>query len=93
MNPCDPGISRTCPRWLEESLRPKRPKVTCITRSVVSYEGIPDPDDLYPDQPYFPKWGKQSDWTPGPDGPAYCNTYPYVPLPWELLGLDGPPEP
>jgi hypothetical protein len=93
MNPCDPGISRTCPRWLEESLRPKRPKVTCITRSVVSYEGIPDPDDLYPDQAYFPKWAKQSDWTPGPDGPEYCNTYPYVPFPWELLGLDGPPEP
>jgi hypothetical protein len=63
-------VSRTCPRWLEDSLVPKKPKHTCITRSVTL------------DPPYHPKWSKSSDWTPGPDGPGYCNTYPFsLPFP------------
>ena len=86
MNPCDPVVSRTCPRWLSEEDRPARPKYTCITRSVLNYEGISDPNDEYPDHPYIPKWAKPSDYTPGPDGPDYCNAYPYKPLPSELVG-------
>lgn len=91
MNPCDPIISRTCPRWLDDTLVPKRPKHTCITRSVLNYEGIPDPNDEYPDQPYIPKWTKPADWTPGPDGPDFCNAYPYKLFPWELLGVEETP--
>jgi hypothetical protein len=85
MNPCDPVVSRTCPRWLAEEDRPARPKNACITRSVLSYEGLPDPNNEYPDNPYFPKWAKITDYTPGPDGPDYCSTYPYKLLPWELV--------
>src|SRR6185503_5823774 len=74
MNPCDPVVSRVCPRWLEETKRPSRPKNECITRSVLNYEGLPDPNDEFPDHPYIPKWSKTADWTPGPDGPGYCPT-------------------
>ena len=62
MNPCDPGISRTCPRWLADDARPVRPKHLCITTSILL------------DPPYIPKWTKESDLT-GEDV-SICQTYP-----------------
>lgn len=84
MNPCDPIISRTCPRWLGDEDTPARPNHACITRSVLNYVGIPDPNNEYPDEPYFPKWAKESDWTPAPEDAGFCLTFPYKLLPWEI---------
>lgn len=63
MNPCDPAVSRTCPRWLDPLVAPKKPTYECITQSV----------RLTP--PFFPKWAKDSDFTPN-ENVGYCATYP-----------------
>ena len=36
MNPCDPGISRTCPRWLDDSAIPKIPEHLCKSQTLVA---------------------------------------------------------
>jgi hypothetical protein len=70
MNPCDPVVSRVCPRWLAEEDTPQRPQLQCITRSVLRHpEG------------WRPKWAKTSDVQLGTDGGAeYCWTFPWIPL-------------
>ena len=76
MNPCDPVISRTCPRWLAEEYWPQRPKLQCITRSVLRHAS-----------PWRPKWAKQGDVQLGTEGsPDYCPTYPWIPLHEEPFG-------
>ena len=37
MNPCDPYVSRTCPRWLEESDIPKVPDHLCASRTLPGF--------------------------------------------------------
>ena len=86
MNPCDPGISRTCPRWLEDSAHSEEAEDTCITRSVLSYEGIRIRTTSTRTR-RTSRSGPDERLDPGSDGPTYCNTYPYIPLPEELLGL------
>ena len=77
MNPCDPVISRTCPRWLAEEDKPSRPELACITRSVLRHPS-----------PWKPKWAKQSDVELGEEGaPDYCPTYPWIALADEPFGL------
>ena len=61
MNPCDPAVGRTCPRWLDPSNAPKRPKYECVTTSVLVE--------------YFPKWAVESDLSTNEDV-GYCPTYP-----------------
>ncbi len=63
MNPCDPGDSRVCPRWLADSAVPKKPKNLCITTSMLL------------DPPRHPHWAEDGDVTPTPDS-GYCPTYP-----------------
>jgi hypothetical protein len=51
MNPCDPVISRTCPRWLEDSEIPKIPQHLCGSQTLVAgvkikwFEGGSDAGD------------------------------------------------
>jgi hypothetical protein len=35
MNPCDPVVSRTCPRWLAEEDIPSLPQHLCNSRTLV----------------------------------------------------------
>ena len=63
MNPCDPGIGRTCPRWLAPEEEPRKPEFTCITRSPLA------------DPPYSPRWALESELAPG-DTVGYCPEYP-----------------
>jgi hypothetical protein len=63
MNPCDPGPSRVCPRWLEESIVPKKPPNLCITTSMLA------------DPVRAPKWATDSDLSPD-EKVSYCPTYP-----------------
>jgi hypothetical protein len=63
MNPCDPAVSRTCPRWLDPAGAPSRPQYECVTQSVLA------------DPPYSPKWAKAGDMSPSVDV-GYCPTYP-----------------
>ena len=80
MNPCDPVVSRTCPRWLDEAVWPKRPKNQCVTRSVLRHES-----------PWMPKWSKSGDIQVSTDGGAnYCQTFPWI-WPWDEPF--GPAEP
>ena len=66
MNPCDPGDSRVCPRWLAAAERPKKPQYLCITRS------------LFKEFPYHPQWVLKGDTEPAADGPGICPTYPWT---------------
>ena len=76
MNPCDPVISRVCPRWLAEEDVPARPTNQCITRSVLRH-----PPE------WRPKWSKVSDVTPGAEGkPDYCQTFPRIAIADEPYG-------
>jgi len=63
MNPCDPVTSRTCPRWLEEDLTPKKPKFLCISTTFMS------------DPPGVVKWAEDGDTAPSGDV-TFCPTYP-----------------
>jgi hypothetical protein len=63
MNPCDPAPSRICPRWLDDSSVPTKPKNLCITTSMLL------------DPPYRVKWANDGDLTPT-DDITYCPTYP-----------------
>jgi hypothetical protein len=68
MNPCDPVPSRTCPRWLEDEAKPKKPKNECISRTF----------DTEPPGGGFVKWASPSDSVPDEDS-GYCSQYPPVP--------------
>ncbi len=36
MNPCDPFVSRTCPRWLDDSLKPAIPEHLCTSTTLLA---------------------------------------------------------
>jgi hypothetical protein len=61
MNPCDPVVSRICPRWLDDEDIPKRPQHLCTSRTLVTSgfikwfsepgDGPVDADDACPTYP------------------------------------------
>ena len=63
MNPCDPVQSRTCPRWLEDSLTPAKPQYLCISTTFEAGGAG------------FVKWARDSDTAPTAAVP-FCPTYP-----------------
>jgi hypothetical protein len=62
MNPCDPGHGRTCPRWLADPEKPKKPTELCISSTFNGGAG-------------FVEWLADSDAQPS-EGIGYCRTYP-----------------
>jgi hypothetical protein len=36
MNPCDPVVSRTCPRWLDDAQTPRMPANLCTSRTIMA---------------------------------------------------------
>lgn len=72
MNPCDPynGDSRTCPRWMSKEEEPRKPQVTCVSRTVMPSEQAIWATDS---NPGFVKWIDQADLNVQEVG--YCPHY------------------
>jgi hypothetical protein len=70
MNPCDPDpVSRTCPRWLAPTEQPKKPTLTCYSRTLETRgeEAIP----------YFKDFKLSMVDSPG--SPGWCRKWPETP--------------
>ena len=69
MNPCDPNPhSRTCPRWLAPTDQPKKPDLTCFSRTLeTSEKAIPFYEDF--------KWAMVG----APGQPEWCPVWPETP--------------
>ena len=61
MNACDPGVSRTCPRWLDDTQIPKKPQHECISQTIRNGG--------------FVKWLSSGDGAVS-ETAGYCLTYP-----------------